>query len=113
MKFGMIKPAGSAKYAHEKVAIFRISLFLSIISKFYQICFLKNIRTSMGLITNFIGESCIIVVNKLYNVQETTFFSIIFNNTLSGAECCGVGEKCLRLKKKLLKKIKKRWFPEC
>ena len=74
MKFGMIKPAGSAKYAHEKVVIFRISLFLSIISNFYQICFLKNIRTSMGLITNFIRESCITVVNKLYNVQETTFF---------------------------------------
>ena len=66
MKFRKIKPTGRARYAYEKLQFPEFRCFLSIIWDLYQICFLKNIRTSMGLIPNFIREFCITVVNELY-----------------------------------------------
>ena len=80
----------------------------------------------MGLITNFIRESCITVVNKLYNVQETTFFrsfltTFFLPQTLFGGgteRSPGRGgvewslRKVFEVQNKWLKMIEKRWFPE-
>ena len=137
-----------------KVAISRISLILSIIWNLYQICLLKNIRTSMGLITNFIRESFItdikvliwwnseksnqpdrldmhmkkLQVSEFYRFHRSGnhFFSIIFNhffftsNTflrLSTPPPAGGSvplhlRKVFDVKKKWLKMIEKKWFPE-
>ena len=139
-----------------KVAISRISLFFEHYLRFISDCLLKNIRTSMVLITNFIRESCITVVNELYwwnsegssqpdrldmhmkklQVSEfyrfhrsgNHFFSIIFNhffftsNTFrrrngteprlrrGGVEW--IRRKVFEVKKKWLKMLEKKWFPE-
>ena len=66
MKFRMIKPAGSAKYAYEKVAISRIVLVFEHYLKFISDLFFEEYRDIHGLITNFTRESWITVVNEVY-----------------------------------------------
>ena len=66
MKFRIIIHTGTARYAYEKLQFPEFCCLLSNMWKLYQICFLKNIRTFMGLITNLIRESWITVVHWLY-----------------------------------------------
>ena len=62
--FRITAPAGTARYAYEKLQFPEFRCFLNIIWDLYQVCLLKNIRISMA--TNFTRESCITVVNELY-----------------------------------------------